>query len=273
MFSYKRETMKIEACGRKMELIILRPKEASGPLPGLLWIHGGGYATGLASMVYVSRAVDLLETSGCVVVSPDYRRSGQAPYPAALEDCYAALVYMSEHGASLGIDPSLLMVGGESAGGGLAAALSLYARDKGGPDLKLQFPLYPMIDCEDTDSSRDNHGITWNTARNHAAWKLYLGELYGSDNVPAYASPSRASDLSGLPPCYTFVCTGEPFYDETLAYVSRLKAAGVDAEVDVYPGSVHAFDMVTPFTVTAKRARAVFREKASALYKEYVKLE
>ncbi|MBQ2157128.1 MAG: alpha/beta hydrolase, partial [Oscillospiraceae bacterium] len=95
--------MKIEASGRKMELIILRPKEASGPLPGLLWIHGGGYATGLASMVYVSRAVDLLETSGCVVVSPDYRRSGQAPYPAALEDCYAALVYMSEHGASLGI--------------------------------------------------------------------------------------------------------------------------------------------------------------------------
>ncbi len=269
MFRYKREKVKIKAGERDMELIVLRPKDQDSPLPGLLWLHGGGYATGTPSMVYVSRAVDILEDCGCVVVSPDYMLSTEAPYPAAIDDCYAALSYMAEHGKELGIDSSRLMVGGESAGGGLAAALCICARDRGGPEIRIQFPLYPMLDCYDTDSSRDNHGITWNTSRNRAAWKLYLGALAGSENIPSCASPARETDYSGLPPCYTFVCTGEPFYDETLSYVAALRAAGVDAEADVYPGSVHAFDMVTPFTETAKKARARFREASAELYKKY----
>lgn len=270
MFSYTREKVKIKAGEREMELIVLRPKEQKAPLPGLLWIHGGGYAAGMPSMVYVSRAVDVLESCGCVVVSPEYRLSAEAPYPAALEDCYSALSYMSEHGEKHGIDTERLMVGGESAGGGLTAALCIYARDRGWPKIRLQFPLYPMLDCYDTDSSRDNHGITWNTAKNHAAWKLYLGELSGSENIPPYASPSRETDYSGLPPCYTFVCSGEPFYEETLAYVAALKAAGVDAEADVYPGSMHAFDMVTPFTAASKTARSRFIEAAAALFDKYI---
>ena len=127
-----------------------------------------------------------------------------------------------------------------------------------------------MLDCFDTESSRDNHGITWNTARNHAAWKLYLGENYASGDVSPWASPSRETDYSGLPPCYTFVLDGEAVLDETLAYVESLRAAGVPAEADIYRGSVHAFDLLTAWTEEAKKARLVFREKSSALIRKYV---
>ncbi|MBR2552646.1 MAG: alpha/beta hydrolase, partial [Erysipelotrichaceae bacterium] len=118
-----------------------------------------------------------------------------------------------------------------------------------------QIPLYPMLDCEDTASSRKNYGIIWNTAANHWGWKKYLRSMYQSDHVPYYASPSRAKDLFGLPPCYTFVCKGEPFYEETLAYVSKLREAGIPASVDVFPGNIHAFDLFLPASENVKTAK------------------
>lgn len=259
---YTAAKVKIPSTGRDIGLLILRPTAAAKPAcrtPGILWIHGGGYATGMAGMIYMSRALNLVKTYGAVVVTPEYRLAGEKPYPAALEDCYAALMYLKNHAADLGCNPDQIMVGGESAGGGLAAALSMYARDRGEVRIAFQMPLYPMLDCRDTDSSRDNHGISWNTRRNHQAWKLYLREVTGE--IPAYASPAQQTDYRNLPPAYTFVGNREPFYCETLAYIARLQEAGVPAAVDVYPSGFHAFDMLLPFLRISRQAVAEFERQ------------
>ena len=258
-------TVKIDTGAGEMKMKVLQPKEADGPVPGILWIHGGGYMTGGTYMVLVSCGKMLAEKYGAVVVSPDYRLARKAPYPAALEDCYAALKWMYENADELGIDRTRIVVGGESAGGGLTAAVCIYARDRGEIPVALQLPLYPMLDCEDTESSADNPGLFWGTVRNHKGWKLYLGDLSGTADVPAYASPARLSDYSNLPPCYTFVADGEPFYAETLAYVKNLQAAGVDAKVDVYRGHTHAFDILLPWQEQSKQAK-------SRLCEEYERL-
>ncbi len=251
----------------KLKLIILDPKKRKEKIPGILWIHGGGYMVGMAAMVDFSCGKMLGKRYEAVVVSPGYRLAFQAPYPAALEDCYAALEYMWDHADELGIDRDKIIVGGESAGGGLAAALCLYARDKGKISIAMQIPLYPMIDCYDTDSSRNNHGKIWNTRRNHWGWKNYLGDLLDK-TVPSYASPSREENFTRLPYCYTFVCDGEPFYDETIRYVEDLRRAGVEADVDIYKGDVHAFDLICFWTRQAKDAR----EKLCQMYKTYIDL-
>lgn len=259
----------IPAQGGSMKLLILRPEEPApeSGRPGVLWIHGGGYITGMAGMVYMSRALNLVRRYGAVVMSPEYRLAGQAPYPAALLDCHSALVYLKEHAGELGVRSDQLMVGGESAGGGLAAALCLYERDKGGVKIAFQMPLYPMLDNEDTETSLDNHAPVWNTRRNHAAWARYLRGVDGA--VPAYAAPARAEDYAGLPPAYTFVSTAEPFYAETLAYVQRLRDAGVEASVDVYAGLFHAFDMLTPFLPVSRRAATAFEGQFEYAVRHY----
>lgn len=251
------ETIRIPMAGKKLKLLVVKPEGVEGERPGVLWIHGGGYVTGMPKMVYMSRAVDLVTKGGAVGVSPAYTLSMRKPYPAALLECYEALVYMKDHAEALGIRADQIMVGGESAGGGLAAALCMYAKDRHTVNIAFQMPLYPMLDCCDTESSKDNHGKVWNTRRNHLAWRLYLRGLKGGA-VPAYASPSRREDHSGLPPCYTFVGDLEPFRDETLAYIERLRAAGVPAEVDVYAGFYHAYDMMHPEKEDAKLASERF---------------
>jgi len=243
----------------RMKLLILRPtvnKQPREKTPGILWIHGGGYAVGMAGMVFMSRAKRLVTEYGAVVISPEYRLAGKAPYPAALEDCYTALLYLKEHAAELGCTEDQIMIGGESAGGGLTAALCMLARDRGEVKIAFQMPLYPMLDHRDTDSSRNNNGISWNTKRNHAAWKLYLRDVDGE--IPAYASSARQTNNSNLPPAYTFVGDREPFYCETLAYIENLKKSGVDAHVDVYPTGFHAFDMLLPFRKISRQAITAF---------------
>ncbi|MBQ3205140.1 MAG: alpha/beta hydrolase [Peptococcaceae bacterium] len=256
---YTVNKVKINSTGGKIDLLVLRPITNAKPkakTPGILWIHGGGYVTGMAGMIYMSRAIHLVKKYGAVVVTPEYRLSKEAPYPAALEDCYAALTYLKEHADELGVNDSQLMVGGESAGGGLTAALCMYARDKGEINIAYQMPLYPMIDNEDTDSSRENHAPVWNTKRNRKAWKAYLRDVHGE--IPPYAAPARQADYTSLPPAYTFVGDIEPFYCETLTFVEKLQKAGVEAKVDVYPGCFHAFDMLLPFLKVSKQAAKVF---------------
>ena len=245
----------IDTKDSRMKLLVLSYGNESESRPGILWIHGGGYSTGMAEMVFFSCGKMLAKRFGGVVISPEYRLSGKAAYPAALEDCYAALEYLFDHAEELRVDRRRIIVGGESAGGGLAAAVCLYARDRGKICPAMQIPLYPMIDCEDTDSSRDNHGKVWNTKRNRRGWAAYLGELYGTDRVPVYASAAREKDFTGMPPCYTFVCEGEPFYRETLNYTEALKNAGVKASCDVYTGDVHSFDLLLPFLKKSRQAR------------------
>lgn len=240
--------------------MILRPAERKEKTPGILWIHGGGYVTGMVGMVYMSRAFPLVKKYGAVVVSPAYRLAGEASYPAALMDCYAALLYLQAHAEELGVDGKRLMVGGESAGGGLAVAVCLEARRRGEVRIAFQMPLYPMLDDRDTASSRDNCGLVWNTRRNHKAWRAYLGGLNG-DDVPASAAPGRETDYTGLPPCYTFVGTREPFYCETLQYVEHLRRAGVKADCDVYDTGMHAFDMLLPFRRISRKAAENFERQ------------
>ena len=262
---YQAKSVRIPSTGRDIELLIFRPVKNAKPMeqtPGILWIHGGGYVTGMARMIYMSRAIDLVKKYGAVVVTPEYRLSKEAPYPAALEDCYAALKYLKEHAEDLGVNSSRLMVGGESAGGGLTAALCMYARDRGEVKIAFQMPLYPMLDNLDTESSKDNHAPVWNTKRNHMGWKAYLGDLWerGEDVLP-YAAAARQTDYTGLPPAYTFVGDIEPFYCETLTYIENLRKAGVEAEVDVYPNCFHAFDMLLPFKKVSKQAAAAFERQ------------
>jgi len=245
-----------------MKLLILRPTVNKRPrekTPGILWIHGGGYAVGMADMVFMSRAKRLVTEYGAVVISPEYRLAGEAPYPAALEDSYHALLYLKDHAAELGCADDQIMVGGESAGGGLTAALCMLARDRGEVNVAFQMPLYPMIDHRDTDSSHDNHGLSWNTKRNHAAWKLYLKGIDGE--IPVYASPARQMDYSNLPPAYTFVGDREPFYCETLTFIQNLQKAGVVARADVYPTGFHAFDMLLPFRKISRQAILAFEKQ------------
>lgn len=270
---YESEKIQIETVGKKIELLIFRPTvnaKDKANTPGILWIHGGGYVTGMAKMIYMSRAIEFVKKYGAVVVTPEYRLSKEAPYPVALQDCYAALKYLKEHAEELGVNSSQIMVGGESAGGGLTAALCMYARDKGEVNIAYQMPLYPMMDNLDTDSSRDNHAPVWNTKRNHMGWKAYLGDLWElGEKVSSYAAAARQTDYANLPPAYTFVGDIEPFYCETLTYIENLKKAGVEASVDVYPNCFHAFDMLLPFKKVSKQAVAEFEKQYLEACKKY----
>ncbi len=153
--------------------------------------------------------------TGAVVVSPYYTLSVDKPYPAALDDCYVSLLWLKDNGERYGVRSDQIFIGGDSAGGGLTAALSLYARDKGEVNIAFQMPLYPMLDDRTTVSSSDNMAPVWNEKSNENGWELYLGGLYGMADVPAYAAPARATDYSGLPPTCSFVGSVEPFLDET----------------------------------------------------------
>mgnify|MGYP002869382006 CR=1 FL=1 len=216
----------------RVPTLILRPANRPSVPVSVLWIHGGGYILGMKEMVYMSRAMNLVKKYGVTVYSPGYRLAWLKPYPAAVDDCYQVLEYMSQQGDTL-------MVGGESAGGGLAAAVCMMARDRG-IQISYQMPLYPMISNLDTETSKDNHGRVWDTRKNHFGWKMYLRKD-ARKAVSPYAAPANQTDYSHLPPCYTFVGDGEPFYAETLAYVENLKAAGVEVEADVYHTDMHAF--------------------------------
>ena len=253
----------------QISALVLSPRQKPQNAPGVLWIHGGGYFLGMKEMVWMSRAVDLVKKFGAVVVAPGYRLAFRAPYPAALIDCYGAMRYMKIRADALGINEHQLMVGGESAGGGLTAAVCLYARDRGDIHVAYQMPLYPMLDCCDTETSRDNHQPVWNTRKNHHAWNLYLRGFGWKSGVteenmpmqiPYYASPAREKDLAGMPPAYTFVGEDDPFLQETRDYVKRLNDAGIEAAVDVYPGCHHAFDLFHPMAETSRNAFEKFHQ-------------
>lgn len=223
--------------------------------PALLWIHGGGMILG-SPEGDDQLCADFATRADCIVISPNYRLAPEHPYPAGLEDCYATLEWISTEAEARGIDRSRIAVGGASAGGGLAAALALLARDRRGPELCFQMPLYPMLDHRNVTSSsyEITHPSVWNRAHNLAAWEMYLGQDMKAD-IPVYASPSLAADLTGLPPAY--ICVGELdlFRDEILDYVARLARAGVQVEFHLYPGCYHASEHVAPEADSSKRIR------------------
>lgn len=257
--------------GSKLRVCIFKPLSFKENVPGILWLHGGGYAIGSPERAK-NMAKKFMEVSDCIVFAPEYRLSVDYPYPAALEDAYEALLWMKNNAERFGIRSNQLMVGGESAGGGLTASLTLYARDKGEVSIAFQMPLYPMLnDRMTSESAVDNNAPVWNSKSNYNAWKLYLGDLFGSQEVPPYAAPSRAMDYKNLPPTATFVGELEPFRDETIQYVKNLRSAGVPVEFEIYKGCYHAFEQIWPIAEVSKNATAFILGAYGYATKHYYK--
>ncbi|MFI8191584.1 alpha/beta hydrolase [Streptomyces sp. NPDC085946] len=249
-------------------LLICRPAGAgtAARLPVLYHLHGGGMIAGSRRHL-LSDVLTWTRTLGAVTVSVEYRLAPEHPHPAPLEDCYAGLEWTARHAAGLGADPDRIVVVGTSAGGGLAAGLTLLARDRGGPRPAAQILLSPMLDDRnDTPSGRQMEGRgMWDRASNATGWNALLGGAAGSADVPFYAAPARAEDLSGLPPAYLDVGSAETFRDETVAYAGRLWQAGVPCELHVWPGGFHGFDELAPEARLSRRAKRARREWLSAL--------
>ena len=222
------------------------------PTGVLLWIHGGGYVMGDPRGdhdVCSQHARDL----GIVVVNVDYRLAPEHPFPAALEDCYAALRWVHENADELGIDPSRIAVGGGSAGGGLAAALAQLAHDRGEVPVCFQYLVYPMLDDRTTLVRKRPRTLVWTPGANLFGWTSYLGHSPGLEESRPYAVPARREDLSGLPPAWIGVGDIDLFYEEDVAYAKRLQAAGVPCHLEVVPSYYHgAFSMAPADSVIAK---------------------
>ncbi|MBB3606531.1 acetyl esterase/lipase [Mycolicibacterium sp. BK556] len=221
------------------------PALTSVPCPALLWIHSGGYVIGTAALDDKLCARFASEL-GAVVAAVDYRLAPENPYPAALYDCYAALTWLAQLSS---VDPGRIAVGGASAGGGLAAALALLTRDRGGPSIRAQLLVYPMLDDRTADRPEAEHPKSrlWSRSSNGFGWHSYLG-----DTDPNLAVPARRTDLAGLAPAWIGVGDLDLFHDEDLAYAEQLKDAGVPCEVTVVPGAFHGFDAIQPKTRVAR---------------------
>ena len=233
---------------------IYRPTQSTGTLPGVLWIHGGGYVIGgVEEDDLVCQQV--AEAVECVVVSVEYRLAPEHPFPAPLEDCYAALKWMSGNASDLGVDPSRIAITGPSAGGGLTAGLALLARDRGEVSVAFQAPIYPMIDDRNATPSGQANASSriWSQRYNENGWRAYVGENAGGEDVSPYAAATRATDLSGLPPTYIAVGTLDVFLDEDIEYARRLMEAGVPTELHVYPGLFHGSDIFVPTAASSVR--------------------
>lgn len=229
----------------------------TGTGPGFFHTHGGGMIIGNRWLGVVG-FLDWAERFNAVIVTVEYRLAPEFPDPFPVEDCYAGLVWTAEHADELGIDPARLLIGGASAGGGLAAGTALLARDRRGPALIGQLLIYPMLDDRDeTVSTRQIDGIgVWDRGSNITGWSALLGDRKGTDDVSIYAAPARATDLSGLPPAFIDCGSAEVFRDEDVAYAGKLWEAGVQAELHVWAGGFHGFEMFAPHTAVAQAALA-----------------
>jgi len=242
---------------------IYQPEIRPETLPALPWLHGGGYVIGsVDSDDLKAKAMTL--SFNCVVASVEYRLAPENPFPAAVEDAYAALKWLSANAGQFGVDPERIAIGGASAGGGLAAGLGLLARDRGEVDVAYQLLIYPMIDDHNVAQAEDGVPDTavWSRANNLVGWRAYLGQEPGGPDVSPYAAAARAEDVSGLPPTYIMVGSPDLFLEENFAYAQRLLAAGVPTEFHVYPDGFHGFDDLAPASNVVQRCVA---DKAAAV--------
>jgi len=235
-----------------VRVLVYLPTAVEGPLSTLLWIHGGGYIMGSANASDLT-VRSLVSAIGCAAVSVDYRLAPETPHPGPVEDCYAALQWLSTHADELGIDEKRIAVGGSSAGGGLAAALALLTRDRGEFSLIFQLLDAPMLD-DRTCTLAKPHPYTgefiWTAEANCFGWTSLLGQKPGGPDVSPYAAAARAEHLEGLPATFINVGSIDLFLEEDLEYARRLMRAGVPTELHVYPGAYHGFRMVADAQVT-----------------------
>lgn len=232
-------------------LVIFHPAEPVQDAGGICHMHGGGFVLGTPEGS-AARLRPMVAALGCVIVSVDYRLAPETPFPGPIEDCYAGLAWTFANAERLGIDPARIGVMGESAGGGLAAALALLARDRGAYRLAFQHLLYPMID--DRTGVAEGDPLTgefiWNRESNRFGWEAMLGQAPGGEGVSPYAAAARAEDLTGLPPTYIATGSLDLFRDENIAYAQRLLAAGVPTEFHIWPGAIHGFDGAPDAAIT-----------------------
>ena len=249
-----------EVVNKDLRVRVYRPKSEAKELPALLWIHGGGHIMGLPEQDE-ALLLEIAKTVPCIVAAPDYDLAPEFPYPADLNDCYEALKWLTDSERSkLPVIKNKVAIAGQSAGGGLAVAVALKARDEKGPALCFQMPLYPMLDCRNITPSINqitDHRV-WCKDFNLAAWEMYLGK--NTREVSAYASPALAKDLSGLPPAYIMVGSLDPFRDESINYAQRLLQAGVPVELHTVPGGFHGFEGIIEDAPVSVKAVAEYVE-------------
>ncbi|MEU4115268.1 alpha/beta hydrolase fold domain-containing protein [Kitasatospora sp. NPDC028055] len=240
-----------------LTLVSARPAGVREPLPLLYYLHGGGMVTGNAWSVLPRVLRSWALPLRLAVVSVEYPLAPRTRFPGAVEDCYAGLGWVAEHADELAVDAGRLVIGGKSAGGGLAAALAHLVRDRGGPTPIGQLLLSPMLDDRgDTFSSHQMVGHdTWDRASNATAWQAVLGDRHGAADLSPYAAPARATDLTGLPAAYLDVGSAETFRDEAVAYADAIWRAGGEAELHVWPGACHGFDTFAPHAALARDAQ------------------
>lgn len=240
--------------GPEVRVILYRPEGLPSGAPVVLQIHGGGFLFGTAELGD-PRNRAMAKAVGCAVVSVDYRLAPECPFPAGLDDCYAALEWLYCNAPSLGLDPDRIAIRGESAGGGLAAALAIRARNAGGPPIRFQLLVYPMLDDRTVASEAHPYAgeFVWDGPSNRFGWHCWLGQAPGAFEVPPLAAPARVADLSGLPPTCITTAALDMFAEENLEYARRLLRAGVPTELYLAPGAFHGFEAMAPEADVSQR--------------------
>lgn len=239
-----------------VRVCVITPATQGQNRMGILHIHGGGHLFGSPEQSLSLTGATALQHD-CVIVSVDYRLAPETVFPGSLEDCYAALVWMSEQTAALGIHPDHIGLMGDSAGAGLAASLALLSRDRNGPSIAFQNLMFPMLDDRTVTEEKPNPvtgEFVWTREYNRVGWTSLLGCEPGSEGVSVYAAPGRATDLTHLPPTWLGVGTLDLFRDENLRFAQGLIRAGVAVEMNVWPGAYHGFNS-DPQARVAQRAR------------------
>ena len=257
--------------GTKLRVCVYSNKQRENQKTvALIWLHGGGFAMNVPEQDYIFFK-RLIKKYNVVVFAPDYTKSTEKPFPAAFEDAKRTLEFIKNSADEFGVFKNDIFVGGDSAGGGLALSLSLYARDTKDDSISYVMSIYPMINHKHTQTSKNNNMPIWNTRSNEEAWEMYIGNFDQTSEMFKYASPAIEEDYSGLPPVFTYVGTEDPFYAETIEMIAKLKNAGVAVHFKIFEGCYHGFDVACPLAQKSKEAKQFLIDEFGFALKNYIK--
>lgn len=257
--------------GSKLRVCVYSNKQKSTEKSlAVIWFHGGGFAMSEPEQDYLFFK-NFVKKYNATVFAPDYTKSMEKPFPAAFDDAKLAFEFVKTHAGEFGIFEDNVFVGGDSAGGGLACALTLYARDVKDKTISFLMAIYPMLSHKVTQTSKDNKMPVWNTKSNETAWELYIGDFDKNNPIFKYASPAVENDFSNFPPVLTYVGTEDPFYAETIEFISKLKSVGVKVDFKILEGCFHGFDVACPLASPSKEARKFLLDGFGFAYNNYIK--